>query len=130
MCRCGHTAHWHSHGGTGDCEFNRVCGCTAFGASAPATPVVLEMWICPTCGLTNNPWQHVSKEKWDPTIPPDQLKDEDWCPDRPVKVRVFREEDVRPLVEATRAAADAHPLDIDQPRLAAVSGPFPAEWGT
>ena len=27
MCACGHTAHWHSHGGVGNCEHDADCRC-------------------------------------------------------------------------------------------------------
>lgn len=33
MCRCGHTAHWHSFGGEGGCEANAECTCTRFDAA-------------------------------------------------------------------------------------------------
>ena len=30
MCECGHTAHWHSHDGEGDCEHDGDCDCEGF----------------------------------------------------------------------------------------------------
>jgi hypothetical protein len=37
LCVCGHTAHWHSHRGAGDCEHDGRCRCQQFRAAAPAT---------------------------------------------------------------------------------------------
>lgn len=33
-CVCGHTAHWHSHDGTGDCEHDAKCTCSAYRTRA------------------------------------------------------------------------------------------------
>lgn len=30
VCRCGHPAKWHAHGGGGECEFGSTCVCQAF----------------------------------------------------------------------------------------------------
>lgn len=35
-CACGHTAHWHSHYGSGQCEADAACECMGF--TAPPKP--------------------------------------------------------------------------------------------
>src|SRR5215831_12569989 len=46
-CVCGHTARWHSHDGTGDCEHDGECECRSFVAYPLRTA-----WVC-VCGHRN-----------------------------------------------------------------------------
>lgn len=121
-CRCGHTAHWHSHGGTGVCEHLSDCRCGHFtlleGASVAVEP--LTMYRCPVCGTWDQDEHYTGGHDFDRF--PDCHKNQR------VPVRVFREEDVRPLWEAADDSFVGGDGERQALAVAVHDFPAPEEW--